>query len=113
MSIHTPGTHENIVLAQNVNGRLRAESRIIFAKAFLYRALGAGAFILLAGAGIGAASYGYAYMNQFDSAAEKIAITSSSLRTIAALAADVTSRPRGVIATRTRRRSFGSARRFT
>jgi hypothetical protein len=73
MSIHTPGTHENIVLAQNVNGRLRAESRIIFAKAFLYRALGAGAFILLAGAGIGAASYGYAYMNQFDSAAEKIA----------------------------------------
>ena len=73
MSIHTPGTHENIVLAQNVNGRLRAESRIIFARAFMLRAFGAGAFILLSGAGIGAASYGYAYLNQFDSAAEKIA----------------------------------------
>lgn len=73
MSIHTPGTHENIVLAQNVNGRLRAESRIVFARAFLYRALGAGAFVLLCGLGVGAASYGYAYLNQFDSAAEKIA----------------------------------------
>jgi hypothetical protein len=73
MSIHTAGTPENVVLAQSVNGRLRAEARIIAAKAFLFRSLGAGAFALLAGMGIGAASYGYAYMNQFDSAAEKIA----------------------------------------
>ncbi|HEV2544555.1 MAG TPA: hypothetical protein VGU70_17520 [Methylobacterium sp.] len=73
MSIHTEGTHENIVLAQHVNGRLRAEARMHFARAFLLRALGAGAFSALAGIGIGAACYGYAYMNQFDSAAEKIA----------------------------------------
>lgn len=73
MSIHTTGTPENVVLAQSVNGRLRAEARIVAARAFLFRALGAGAFAALAGAGLGAASYGYAYMNQFDSAAEKIA----------------------------------------
>ena len=73
MTIHAPGTAENLVLAQNVNGRLRAESRIIAARAFLFRALGAGAFLALGGLGVGAASYGYAYMNQFDSAAEKIA----------------------------------------
>ena len=73
MSIHTPGAHENIALAQNLNGRLRAESRIAFARSFLMRAIGAGAFAMLTGIGIGAASYGYAYMNQFDSAAEKIA----------------------------------------
>ncbi len=73
MSIHTDGTHENIVLAQHVNGRLRAEARMAFARAFLLRAIGAGAFTALAGIGIGAASYGYAYMNQFDSAAENIA----------------------------------------
>lgn len=73
MSIHTPGTNENIVLAQNLNGRLRAESRIAFARSFMMRAIGAGAFAALAGIGIGAAAYGWATMNQFDSAAEKIA----------------------------------------
>ena len=78
MSIHTEGTHENIVLAQHVNGRLRAEARMHFARAFLLRAIGAGAFSALAGIGIGAACYGYAYMNQFDSAAEKIASASAT-----------------------------------
>ncbi|MBX9930244.1 MAG: hypothetical protein K2Y56_01690 [Methylobacterium sp.] len=73
MSLHAPGTPENVVLAQSVNGRLRAEARMIGARAFLFRSLGAGAFTLLAGAGLGAAFYGYATMNQFDSAAEKIA----------------------------------------
>ena len=73
MSILTDGTHENIVLAQSVNSRLRAESRMTSARAFLLQATGAGAFVALAGLGIGLASYGYAYMNQFDSAAEKIA----------------------------------------
>ena len=73
MSLHAPGTPENVVLAQSVNGRLRAEARMIAARAFLFRSLGAGAFALLAGAGLGAAFYGYATMNQFDSAAEKIA----------------------------------------
>lgn len=91
MSIHTEGTHENIVLAQHVNGRLRAEARIHFARAFLLRAIGAGAFSALAGIGIGAACYGYAYMNQFDSAAEKIA---SAMQ---AALADVTLKTKGEV----------------
>ena len=74
MSIHASGTPENVVLAQSVNGRLRAETRITAARAFLFRAIGGGCF---RGARRHrhrrAASYGYAYMNQFDSAAEKIA----------------------------------------
>ncbi|AWI91240.1 glycoside hydrolase family 25 domain-containing protein [Methylorubrum aminovorans] len=91
MSIHTEGTHENIVLAQHVNGRLRAEARMHFARAFLLRAIGAGAFSALAGIGIGAACYGYAYMNQFDSAAEKIA---SAMQ---AALADVTLKTKGEV----------------
>lgn len=73
MSYVAQGSPENIALAQQVNGRLRAESRIVFARAFLFRAAGAGIFTALAGIGIGAAAYGWATMNQFDSAAEKIA----------------------------------------
>ncbi|CAO4145777.1 hypothetical protein LNAOJCKE_1721 [Methylorubrum aminovorans] len=91
MSIHTEGTHENIVLAQHVNGRLRAEARMHFARAFLLRAIGAGAFSALAGIGIGAACYGYAYMNQFDSAAEKIA------GAMQAALADVTLKTKGEV----------------
>ncbi|ACB83265.1 conserved hypothetical protein [Methylorubrum populi BJ001] len=91
MSIHTEGTHENIVLAQHVNGRLRAEARMHFARAFLLRAVGAGAFSALAGIGVGAACYGYAYMNQFDSAAEKIA---SAMQTALA---DVTLKTKGEV----------------
>ncbi|MEN3211299.1 hypothetical protein PUR23_14860 [Methylorubrum populi] len=91
MSIHTEGTHENIVLAQHVNGRLRAEARMHFARAFLLRAVGVGAFSALAGIGIGAACYGYAYMNQFDSAAEKIA---SAMQTALA---DVTLKTKGEV----------------
>ena len=73
MSYLAPGSPENIALAQHVNGRLRAESRIIAARAFLFRALGAGAFAALAGIGIGAASYGYSYVTEYSSAAERIA----------------------------------------
>ncbi|GJE42164.1 hypothetical protein [Methylobacterium soli] len=73
MSYLAPGSPENVALAQHVNGRLRAESRIIAARAFLFRAIGAGAFAALAGIGVGAASYGYAYMSQYESAAERIA----------------------------------------
>ena len=91
MSIHTEGTHENIVLAQHVNGRLRAEARMHFARAFLLRAIGAGAFSAHAGIGNGAACYGYAYMNQFDSAAEKIA---SAMQTALA---DVTLKTKGEV----------------
>ncbi|MGU3537025.1 hypothetical protein [Methylobacterium sp. A54F] len=73
MSYLMQGSPENVALAQHVNGRLRAESRIVAARAFLFRALGAGAFAALAGAGTGAAFYGYATMQQYDAAAERIA----------------------------------------
>ncbi|TXN70206.1 hypothetical protein FV228_12305 [Methylobacterium sp. WL18] len=67
------GTPENVALAQQVNSRLRADSSYVAARAFLFRALGFGAFACLAGIGVGAAAYGWATLNQFDTAAEKIA----------------------------------------
>ncbi len=67
------GTPENIALAQQVNTRLRADAKYTSARAFLLRALGFGAFLCLSGVGVGAAAYGWATMNQFDTAAEKIA----------------------------------------
>ncbi len=67
------GTPENIALAQQVNTRLRADAKYTAARAFLLRALGFGAFLCLSGVGVGAAAYGWATMNQFDTAAEKIA----------------------------------------
>ena len=73
MNYVASGTPENIALAQQVNSRLRADSSYVAARAFLFRALGFGAFACLAGIGIGAAAYGWATLNQFDTAAEKIA----------------------------------------
>jgi hypothetical protein len=73
MTIHTPGIPENVVLAQSVNGRLRADASLIAARAFLMRAAGAGLFAALLGAGIGAAAFGWAYLNQYETAAERIA----------------------------------------
>ncbi|SFL47454.1 hypothetical protein [Methylobacterium pseudosasicola] len=67
------GTPENVALAQQVNSRLRADSSYVAARAFLFRALGFGAFACLTGIGVGAAAYGWATLNQFDTAAEKIA----------------------------------------
>ncbi len=73
MSYLAPGTPENVALAQHVNGRLRAEARISNARAFLFRAIGLGAFMGLAGAGLGAAFYGYATMNEVGNASDKLA----------------------------------------
>ncbi len=73
MNYVASGTPENIALAQQVNTRLRADAKYVSARAFLLRATGLGAFLCLTGAGIGAAAYGWATMNQFDTAAEKIA----------------------------------------
>ncbi|MGU3545339.1 hypothetical protein [Methylobacterium sp. A52T] len=73
MNYVASGTPENIALAQQVNSRLRADSSYVAARAFLFRALGFGAFACLAGIGVGAAAYGWATLNQFDTAAEKIA----------------------------------------
>lgn len=73
MNFVTSGTPENIALAQQVNSRLRADATYVAARAFLFRAIGAGLFLCFVGAGIGAASYGWATLNQYDSAAEKLA----------------------------------------
>ncbi|MFE1601445.1 hypothetical protein [Methylobacterium sp. ID0610] len=73
MSYLAPGTPENVALAQHVNGRLRAEARMVAARAFLFRALGLGAFACLAGLGAGAAFYGYATMHEVQGAADKLA----------------------------------------
>jgi hypothetical protein len=73
VSYLAPGTPENVVLAQHVNGRLRAEARISNARAFLFRAIGLGAFVGLAGAGLGAAFYGYATMNEVGNASDTLA----------------------------------------
>ncbi|RVU16572.1 hypothetical protein [Methylobacterium oryzihabitans] len=73
MSYLAPGTPENVALAQHVNGRLRAEARIIAARAFLFRAGGLGLLLALGGIGLGAAFYGYAAMNDVRGAADKLA----------------------------------------
>ncbi len=91
MTIHAAGTPENIVLAQHVNGRLRAEARIVAARAFLFRAAGAGIFAALAGIGVGAAAYGWAYLSQYESAAERIA------QAMQAALADVTIKTKGEV----------------
>jgi hypothetical protein len=55
-------TPDNRALAAAVNARIRSESRIINAKAALWRLAGAGVLCALIGAGIGAAFYGYSYI---------------------------------------------------
>ena len=91
MNYVSSGTPENIALAQQVNSRLRADASYVAARAFLFRALGAGVFVCLTGAGIGAAAYGWATMNQFDTAAEKIAAA------MQAALADVTLKTKGEV----------------
>ena len=91
MNYVASGTPENIALAQQVNGRLRADSSYVAARAFLLRALGLGAFLGLTGAGIGAAAYGWATMNQFDTAADKIA------KAMQAALSDVTLKTKGEV----------------
>ena len=91
MNYVTGGTPENIALAQQVNSRLRADSSYVAARAFLFRALGFGAFACLAGIGVGAAAYGWATLNQFDTAAQKIAAA------MQAALADVTLKTKGEV----------------
>lgn len=91
MNYVASGTPENIALAQQVNSRLRADSSYVAARAFLFRALGFGAFTCLAGIGIGAAAYGWATLNKFDTAAEKIAAA------MQAALSDVTLKTRGEV----------------
>lgn len=91
MNYVSSGTPENIALAQQVNGRLRADASYVAARAFLFRALGLGAFLCLTGAGIGAAAYGWATMNQFDTAADKIA------KAMQAALSDVTLKTKGEV----------------
>jgi hypothetical protein len=58
-----PNTSENRVLASAVNARIKSDARLLNARATLYRLAGVGLLCALAGAGIGAAFYGYSYTN--------------------------------------------------
>ena len=91
MSYVAPGSPANVALAQHVNGRLRAESRIVAARAFLFRAAGLGLFTALAGVGVGAAAYGWSHIQDYRSGAERIA---QALQTALA---DVTLKTRGEV----------------
>ncbi|MDB5513179.1 MAG: hypothetical protein JWR08_2662 [Enterovirga sp.] len=56
-----PASPENRVLASAVNSRIKADARLLNARAALYRLIGIGAVCALSGVGIGAAFFGYSY----------------------------------------------------
>lgn len=56
-----PATPENRVLASAVNARIKSEARLLNARAGLYRLAGLGIACAFAGAGIGAALFGWTY----------------------------------------------------
>jgi hypothetical protein len=78
--VYVPATEENVSLAHAVNNRIDADGRLIrgqgmmlTAKAWLWRFAGLGAFVMLAGIGIGSAFYGYSYVSDSRTSAEKMA----------------------------------------
>ncbi|WP_428491213.1 hypothetical protein [Rhodopila sp.] len=66
-------TNSNSGLAAAVNNRIRADGSMIAAKSAMWRLVGVGALCLMAGCGIGAALFGYAYVADSRSSAEKMA----------------------------------------
>ena len=68
-----PPSTENRALASAVNARLRSDSRILNAKASMWRLIGGGVLSALAGVGIGAALYGYSYARDPVPPAERMA----------------------------------------
>jgi len=68
----TPG---NVGLANAVNSRIHSDAVMLSARASLWRFGGIGALIMLAGMGVGAAFYGYSYVNEnqsFEKSADRI-----------------------------------------
>lgn len=73
MSINVQPTPEHQALAAAVNARMAADGRIVNAKAFLLRLAGVGALIALTGLGIAVALFGYSFVKDERSSADKIA----------------------------------------
>jgi hypothetical protein len=78
--VYVPATEDNVSLAHAVNNRIDADGRLIrgqgvmlTAKAWLWRFAGLGAFVMLSGIGIGSAFYGYSYVSDSRTSAEKMA----------------------------------------
>jgi hypothetical protein len=82
-----PATPANRALATAVSRRMRAEAREVNAKAALVRALGIGGACALAGIGVGAAFFGYSFITDASSSADRItaamveALEKTTLRT--------------------------------
>jgi hypothetical protein len=73
MSINIQPTPEHQALASAVNARMAADSRIVNAKAALLRLAGVGAVMALTGVGAAAAMFGYSFIKDERSSADKIA----------------------------------------
>ena len=66
-------TAPNAGLASAVNNRIRADGLMIAAKSVLWRLAGIGALCLMTGCGIGAALFGYSYVTNSRTSADKMA----------------------------------------
>lgn len=73
MIVFLSPTDKNSSLASAVNNRIRADGSMIAAKSVMWRLIGIGALCLMAGCGIGAALFGYAYVTDSRTSAEKMA----------------------------------------
>lgn len=73
MSIHVENTPEHQALAAAVEARMRADGRIVNAKAALLRLAGIGALLALTGVGAAAAMFGYSFVKDERPSADKIA----------------------------------------
>jgi hypothetical protein len=73
MIVFLSPTNKNSGLASAVNYRIRADGSMIAAKSILWRLAGVGALCLMAGCGIGAALFGYSYVTDSRTSAEKMA----------------------------------------
>ena len=71
-SLGVPNTPLNRALAAAMVRRLRSDAGVASASAMLLRLLGAGAFCLLLGAGVGAAFLGYSYITDSRTSLEKL-----------------------------------------
>lgn len=73
MSVSALPNPANSALARTVEKRVRADASFISARATMWKLLGVGGLLGLTGAGIGAALFGYSYVADARSSAEKIA----------------------------------------
>lgn len=71
--MEAPVTKANRALASAVNSRISADAQMLNAKAALWRFGGLGALCALIGVGIGAAFFGYSYVNDSGASADKMA----------------------------------------